>query len=62
MEQSLGLLVHELRSPVAALVAIAEALGAPEGVPRDDARRLLGLAVAAGRDVERIVVDATPSS
>jgi two-component system sensor histidine kinase BaeS len=62
MEQSLGLLVHELRSPVAALVAIAETLGAPGGIPREDARRLLELAVAAGRDVERIVVDATPSS
>jgi two-component system sensor histidine kinase BaeS len=62
MEQSLGLLVHELRSPIAALVAIAETLGTPGGIPREDARRLLELAVAAGRDVERIVVDATPSS
>jgi two-component system sensor histidine kinase BaeS len=62
MEQSLGLLVHELRSPVAALVAIAETLAAPGLVSREDGRRLLELAVAAGRDVERIVVDATPSS
>jgi two-component system, OmpR family, sensor histidine kinase BaeS len=63
MEDSLALLVHELRSPVAALVAIAETLMSPAGLlPRDDARRLLELAVAAGRDVERIVVDATPSS
>ena len=63
MEESLALLVHELRSPVAALVAIGETLTAPAGVlPREDARRLLELAVAAGRDVERIVVDATPSS
>ena len=62
MEQSLRLLVHELRSPVAALVAIAETLSTPGVVPGEDARRLLELAVAAGRDVERIVVDATPSS
>jgi signal transduction histidine kinase len=62
MEQRLGLLVHELRSPVAALAAIAAALSAPDGVPRDDARRLLELAVEAARDVERIAVDATPSS
>jgi signal transduction histidine kinase len=62
MEQSLVLLVHELRSPVAALVAIVETLGTQGGIPREDARRLLELAVAAGRDVERIAVDATPSS
>jgi two-component system sensor histidine kinase BaeS len=63
MDESLVLLVHEVRSPVAALVAIAETLGASgSAVPRDDARRLLDLAVAAGRDVERIVADATPSS
>jgi two-component system sensor histidine kinase BaeS len=62
MEQRLGLLVHELRSPVAALVAIAAVLGAPDAVPRDDARRLLELAAAAARDVERIAGDATPSS
>jgi signal transduction histidine kinase len=63
MEESLALLVHELRSPLAALVAIAETLGAPDTlVPREDARRLLELAVAAGRDLERIVGDATPSS
>lgn len=63
MDESLVLLVHELRSPVAALVAIAETLAVPAGVlSRGDARRLLELAVAAGRDVERIAGDATPSS
>jgi two-component system sensor histidine kinase BaeS len=63
MDADLTLLVHELRSPVAALVAIAETLAAPDAlVPDDDVRRLLALAVAAGRDVERIVKDAAPSS
>ena len=53
----LALLVHELRSPVAALDAIAETLARAgrAGCRSDDARRLLELAVAAGRDVERIV-------
>jgi signal transduction histidine kinase len=59
----LGLLVHELRSPVAALVAIAETLRERrEELGVDDRRRLLELGLAAGRDVERIVVDATPAS
>lgn len=63
MEDRLALLVHELRSPVAALIAIAELLTEPHGrPPPDDTRRLLELAVAAGRDVERIVLDATPTS
>jgi signal transduction histidine kinase len=63
MDADLALLVHELRSPVAALGAIAETLARPDAaVPEDDVRRLLALAVAAGRDVERIVADATPAS
>lgn len=54
----LDVLVHELRSPVAALLAIADAVGS---LPRDDRerrRRLVELAVAAGRNIERLVVDA----
>jgi signal transduction histidine kinase len=47
---------HELRSPVAALVALAEAAPAVDGAP--ERRRIVALAVAAGRDVERILTDA----
>lgn len=60
---TLALLVHELRSPVAALAAIADTLSARRGeVDPVDARRLLRLAVDAAHDIERIVVDATPGS
>jgi signal transduction histidine kinase len=63
MTDRLALIAHELRSPVAALAAISEAVAARRGrLEPDAARRLLGLAVAAGRDVERIVLDATPAS
>jgi signal transduction histidine kinase len=63
MDASLALVVHELRSPVAALVAITATLGEPGGRPSpEDTRRLLELAVAAAHDVERIVGDARPSS
>jgi two-component system sensor histidine kinase BaeS len=59
----LALIAHELRSPVAALAAISEAVAARRGtLDPDDAGRLLRLAVAACRDVERIVVDEIPSS
>ena len=51
-------LAHELRSPVAALAALAEALTASGACPPPSARRLLELAVAAGRDIERLLVDA----
>jgi signal transduction histidine kinase len=51
----LGVLAHELRSPVAALVALAAAAPAVRGVP--ERRRMVALAVAAGRDVERILGD-----
>jgi signal transduction histidine kinase len=47
---------HELRSPVAALVALAEAAPAVDRAP--ERRRIVALAVAAGRDVERILTDA----
>lgn len=53
--ERLSILAHELRSPVAALSGLAEA------GPRlaDDAgrRRLVRLAVAAGRDIERLLRD-----
>ena len=52
----LALLVHEVRSPVAALSAVAEAVTDTSG---DDTQRseLVRLAVAASRAIERIVVD-----
>jgi signal transduction histidine kinase len=50
----LRVVAHELRSPVAALEALAAA--APTA-PRAERSRLVGLAVAAGRDVERLVSD-----
>ena len=52
----LALLVHEVRSPVAALSAVAEAVTDASG---DDTLRpeLVRLAVAASRAIERIVVD-----
>ena len=63
MDDSLALVVHELRSPLAALVAITETLAEPAGRPGpEDTRRLLELAVAAAHDVERIAGDARPSS
>jgi signal transduction histidine kinase len=46
---------HELRSPVAALSALADAAPA---VPPAERRRLLLLGLAAARDVERILGDA----
>jgi signal transduction histidine kinase len=51
----LGVVAHELRSPVAALVALAEAAPGVRG--ERERRRLVALAVAAGRDVERILTD-----
>ena len=54
----LSVLAHELRSPIAALMAIVETLrvvGADVSEP--ELRRMLELAVAAGRDVERLLAD-----
>ena len=59
--ERLTVLVHEVRSPVAALSAVAEAAaGAPTGdLPR---RELARLALAACRAVERIVMDIAVAS
>lgn len=57
----LGVLVHEVRSPVAALSAIAETLA--EGRLEGDARRsLVKLVTVACRGIERIVTDASVTS
>ena len=53
--ERLHVLSHELRSPVAALEALAAAAAAV--TVSTDRRRLVALAVAAGRDVERLVSD-----
>lgn len=53
--ERLEVVAHELQSPVAALAALLDAL---PSVPPGDRRRVLELAVAAGRDVERICGDA----
>lgn len=54
----LDVLVHELRSPVAALAALAEATAARRAeLAPDERRRLVRLAVAAGRNVERLLAD-----
>lgn len=53
--ERLRLVVHELRSPVAALGALAAAVG---DAPPDRRRPLIELAVAAVRDIERILGDA----
>jgi signal transduction histidine kinase len=55
--QRLALLVHEVRSPVAALGAIAEASGA-ESIDDEARRALVDLALAACRAIERLVSDA----
>jgi signal transduction histidine kinase len=52
----LALLAHELRSPVAALAALAER-AARAGLDADTTARLLALARAAARDVERLLSD-----
>lgn len=54
--ERLAILVHEVRSPVAALAALAEsAAGSPGG--GSDLPELLRLAVAACRALERLVLD-----
>jgi two-component system sensor histidine kinase BaeS len=57
----LALLVHEVRSPVAALGAIAEASRA-ESIDDEARRALVGLALAACRAIERLVSDAAVGS
>ena len=52
--ERLDVVAHELRSPVAALAALA---GAAADVPASERHRLVELAVAAARDVERILAD-----
>lgn len=59
--EELAVLVHEVRSPVAALAAIAEAFADP-GLDGDARHELERLAVAACRGIERIVVGATIAS
>lgn len=56
-----ALLVHELRSPVAALAAIAEEVRTDE-LDGESFRELARLALLACRSVDRIVRDAAPSS
>lgn len=53
--ERLRLVAHELRSPVAALAALAE--GARSTDDPATLRRMLALGIAAARDVERIVAD-----
>ncbi len=53
----LAFLVHEVRSPVAALSAIAEALAGGD-LDQGTQRELAGLALAACRGIERVVGDA----
>lgn len=53
--ERLHVLCHELRSPVAALEALAAAVGAVTAPT--ERRRLVRLAIAAGRDVQRLVSD-----
>jgi signal transduction histidine kinase len=54
----LDVLVHELRSPVAALEAVVETLvSRGDSLPPTERRRLVGLAVAAAGDVERLLDD-----
>lgn len=57
----LAILVHEVRSPVAALEALTEAVADP---PADDStrRELVRLALAASRGIERIVMDLAVAS
>jgi signal transduction histidine kinase len=59
--ERLALLVHEVRSPTAALAAISAAL-ADGGLDDDSMLDLVGLALAACRGIERVVDDAVPSS
>jgi signal transduction histidine kinase len=59
--EELAVLVHEARSPTAALAALAEALGA-EALDPTEARELIELAIVACRSLDRIVSDVTLAS
>lgn len=52
--ENLAVLVHELRAPVSALRALAHAAPA---APAPARHRIVALAIAAGRDIERILAD-----
>lgn len=57
-DDRLEVLAHELRSPVAALLAIEDALrGSDPEFTTAGRRRLIELAIAAGRDIERLLAD-----
>ena len=56
MSDPLGILSHELRSPVAALTALAERAGGTT-LSEENLERVVELALAAGRDVERLLSD-----
>lgn len=60
-DRRLAVLVHEVRSPVAALSAIAETL-ADRASDGPDRAELVQLAIAACRGIERVVVDAVTTS
>jgi signal transduction histidine kinase len=59
--QRLAVLVHEVRSPVAALSAIAETIADPE-LDASGRVELVRLAVSAGESVQRIVTDIAVAS
>ncbi len=59
--EELAILVHEVRSPVAALAAVAEAIARREQDPHA-VRKLVRLALAACRSIVRIVGDAALGS
>ena len=59
--QRLAVLVHEVRSPVAALSAIAEAF-TDESLESPERLELARLAISACRGIERVVLDAAAAS
>jgi two-component system, OmpR family, sensor kinase len=54
--ERLAVVAHELRSPVAALAALAERAGAARS-SSDTFARMIVLALEAGRDIERLLLD-----
>ncbi len=61
-KERLAVLVHEVRSPVAALRAIAETTSREPGGEQPTRRRLVELAIAACHGIERLLDDVTVSS